>query len=198
MVWVHSINLRGSDSGAHTSPFSVLESSLYHTGSGNTRSVHFATSRGVTESPLCCVDGRWCPFHKYIEWNTQFTLTLWACLFIGRPSVRTANNPIEKLAGSPVLFSPLMNNSAVRVKAGRGDLVSDDWLSTLWPEGDTLNLTVASCFFITGSGATVCFLYWWHPQDGQSVKEKGGEGRGRFARQGSTQHQDPVKVLLDV
>lgn len=147
MVWVHSINLRGSDSDAHTSLFSVLESSLYRISSGNTRSVHFATSQRVTESPLCCVDSRWCPFHKHIVWNTQFKLTLWACLFIGWPSVRTANNPIEKLAGSPVLFSPLMNNSAVRVKAGRGDLVSDNWLSTLWPEGDTLNLTVASCFF---------------------------------------------------
>lgn len=50
-------------------------------------------------------------------------LILRACLFIGQLSARTANNPIEKLARSPVRFSPLMNNSAVRVKAGRGDLV---------------------------------------------------------------------------
>lgn len=49
-----------------------------------------------------------------------------ACLFIVRHTVRTANNPIEKLAGSLVLSSPLMNNSAVRVKAVLGDLVTDD------------------------------------------------------------------------
>lgn len=49
-----------------------------------------------------------------------------ARLLIGRPSLRTANNPIEKLAGSPVLSSTVMNNSSVRVKVGRGDLVSDD------------------------------------------------------------------------
>lgn len=56
----------------------------------------------------------------------HFKPALRACLFIGQPTVRTANNPIEKLAGSPVLSSALMNNSAVRVKAGRGDLVSGD------------------------------------------------------------------------
>lgn len=56
----------------------------------------------------------------------HFELALRARLFIGQPTVRTANNPIEKLAGSPMFSFPLMNNSAVRVKAGRRDLVTGD------------------------------------------------------------------------
>ena len=140
MVWVHSINLRGSDSDSHTWPSSVLESSSRQSSLGNTRSICYATSQWATESTSNCVDGGWCPFHKYIEQK-------YSQIISNRPSelvfslhcvsARTANNPIEKLVGSPVLSSPLMNNSAVRVKAGRGDLVTDDWLSTLWPEGDT-------------------------------------------------------------
>lgn len=55
-----------------------------------------------------------------------FKPVLWVCLFVARRTVRTANNPIEKLAGSPVLSSALINNSAVRVKAGREDLVTGD------------------------------------------------------------------------
>lgn len=84
-----------------------------------------------------------------------------ARLLIGQPSLRTANNPIEKLAGSPVLSSTVMNNSSIRVKAGRGDLVSDDWRSTPSPKGDTLHLTAASCVL-----GTVCFL-WTPDREGQ-------------------------------
>lgn len=75
-----------------------------------------------------------------------------------------------------MLFSPLMNNSAVRVKAGQGDLFTGDWLSTLWPEGDTLNLNIASLPSVKGCGATVCgatvcLLSWW-PHDYPSLQDR--------------------------
>ena len=109
--------------------------------------------------------------------TAHLELTLWACFFTGQPSVRTANNPIEKLVGSPVLSSPLMNNSAVRVKAGRGDLVSDDWLSTVWPEGDTLNLTAASCTLHNvqrwcGSMLPLLVAKWWFEGKGSGGEER--------------------------
>lgn len=55
-----------------------------------------------------------------------FKPVLWVCLFVAQRTARTANNPIEKLAGSPVLSSALINNSAVRVNVGREDLVTGD------------------------------------------------------------------------
>lgn len=92
--------------------------------------------------------------------SDYFNSILWACLSIWKRTARTANNPIEKLAGPPLLSSALMNNSAVRAKAGRGDLVTADWLST------GLRVTLWALHpvpSVTGCGATR--LPCWWPRD---------------------------------
>lgn len=163
MVWVHSINLRGSDSDSHTRRHSVSLKAANAVSVQETQDL--SALPPVNESqkaPLIAWMAGDVHFINVLSkmLTDHFKPALRACLFIGESIVRTANNSIEKLAGSPVLSFPLMNNSAVRVNAGRRDLVADDWLSTQWPEGDTKTWALHPVPFITGCCVTVCLLRW--------------------------------------
>lgn len=94
---------------SHTTPLNVLERAA---NAGSTNSIRSATSESSraylivqTAADICFIHVRCLIFTRHFQ----------LCLCAEWPSVRTAKNPIEKLTRSSVLFSALMNNSAVRV-----------------------------------------------------------------------------------
>lgn len=78
--------------------------------------------------------------HWGISWQVISICASQTC--ISENASEDSQQPHWEISSQPHTNDSLlfMNNSAVRERWRLGDLVIGIWLSTLWPEGDTLNL----------------------------------------------------------